>query len=111
VVSDVGHDIRGHLTHHGLLGYFGACVLSFEHGAVKPDPRLFLSASGQLGVAPERTLMVGDTAETDGGAIAAGMTALILPSASAGTVRGLGAYLALVAPAAVASDTQQHRSS
>jgi putative hydrolase of the HAD superfamily len=96
IVSDHGLDIRKHLAHHGLLGHFGTCVLSYEHGTVKPDPRLFHAACDELGAHPGATLMVGDNPHTDGGAIDAGLTALILPPVQRGAVRGLDACIALV---------------
>ncbi|MER8079632.1 HAD-IA family hydrolase [Streptomyces griseoluteus] len=49
-----------------------AYVLSYEHGVGKPDPRLFAAACAELGVAPEHTLMVGDSRTADGGAAALG---------------------------------------
>lgn len=97
VISDVGHDIRGHLGFHGLYEFFDSCVLSYEHGAVKPDARLFLAGCEELGVTPTRTLMVGDTPASDGGAVAAGLTALVLPPVGPGISRGLDAAVGLVA--------------
>lgn len=49
-----------------------SCVLSFEVGSVKPDPRIFRAALEELGVPAESALMVGDSAEADGGATALG---------------------------------------
>jgi HAD superfamily hydrolase (TIGR01509 family) len=83
VVSDTGWDIRPVFGRAGLLDLVDAFVLSFEHGAVKPAPALFLAACSELSVAPEETLMVGDNPTTDGGAARAGLTALILPGDAA----------------------------
>jgi FMN phosphatase YigB (HAD superfamily) len=47
-------------------------VLSFEVGAVKPDPAIFTTALEQLGVAATDAVMVGDSEEADGGARAVG---------------------------------------
>jgi FMN phosphatase YigB (HAD superfamily) len=47
-------------------------VLSFEVGAVKPSPEIFQTALARLGVAAEDALMVGDSEEADGGAVAVG---------------------------------------
>ncbi|HEX3330426.1 MAG TPA: HAD family hydrolase [Gaiellales bacterium] len=48
-------------------------------GSSKPDPRIFQAALAAFGVAPERTLHVGDTEETDGvGARAAGIDVRIV---------------------------------
>ena len=42
-------------------------VLSFEIGAVKPDPAIFQTALERLGVEACDTVMVGDSDEADGG--------------------------------------------
>jgi HAD superfamily hydrolase (TIGR01549 family) len=88
VVSNIGFDVRPMLEAWGMAGHLDAVVLSYEHGCVKPDPKIFLRACAQLGVPPERTLMVGDT-PADAGAISAGCSALIIPSAPAGQANGL----------------------
>ena len=80
VISDTGWDIRPILELHGCLDWFGAMVLSCEHGMAKPAAPLFLSGCESLGVAPDEALMVGDNPLTDGGAADAGLTALILPA-------------------------------
>jgi putative hydrolase of the HAD superfamily len=72
VVSNIGWDLRPVFRAHGLDLYVGAYVLSYEHGIQKPDPRLFRRACDVLGVAPEDTLMVGDSRPADGGAAALG---------------------------------------
>jgi putative hydrolase of the HAD superfamily len=94
VVSDTGWDIRPILELHACLDWFGAIVLSCEHGMAKPAAPLFLSGCRSLGVAPNEALMVGDNPLTDGGAADAGLTALILPvlpPAGDGQARGLWA--------------------
>lgn len=68
VVSNIGWDLRPVFRTHGLDPWVDAYVLSFEHGAQKPDRRLFAAACDALGVAPEEALMVGDDARADGGA-------------------------------------------
>ena len=80
VVSDCGWDIREVFAAYELQDFVSSFDLSYEHGACKPDRRLFDSACAQLGVEPSRTLMVGDSWLTDGGAAAVGITALILPA-------------------------------
>lgn len=94
VVSNVGFDIRPHFDAWELAGLVDAFVLSYEVGRCKPDPGIFLRACGALGVEPERTVMVGDSA-ADAGAVRAGCSALVLPAAPAGAANGLGAVLAL----------------
>ena len=43
-------------------------ALSFELGAAKPDPRIFTSVLGRLGVRADEALMIGDSEENDGAA-------------------------------------------
>lgn len=68
VVSNIGWDLRPILRAHGLEPYLRACVLSFEHGVQKPDPRLFRTAVAELALEPREVLMVGDDKRADGGA-------------------------------------------
>ncbi|MYZ07403.1 HAD-IA family hydrolase [Streptomyces sp. SID2999] len=72
IVSNIGWDLRPVFRQHGLDKYVDAYVLSYEHGVRKPDPRLFAAACAELGVEPERTLMVGDSRVADGGAAGLG---------------------------------------
>ncbi|MFG3365688.1 hypothetical protein ACGF0K_11975 [Streptomyces sp. NPDC048156] len=56
-------------------------------------------ACDELGVAPAEALMVGDHPAKDGGAVAAGLRAYVLPAGAApGARRGLDAVVRLVAP-------------
>ncbi len=71
-------------------------------GRCKPDPAIFLRACGMLGVDPERTLMVGDSA-ADAGAARVGCATLVLPAARAGAVNGLRSVLDLTLPAALSA--------
>lgn len=96
VLSDTGFDLRPVLDPLGILPLLDTVVMSLEHGVCKPDPRLFDLACRQLGVPAEHTLMVGDSALTDAGGVAAGMTVLLLPRTPAGAPRGLARALALV---------------
>lgn len=96
LVSDTGWDLRPLFTDAGIANAIEAWVLSFEHGAAKPAPRLFRAACSELGVSPEATLMVGDNHLTDGGAVAAGLNALVLPAVPTGAARGLDVVLTLV---------------
>jgi HAD superfamily hydrolase (TIGR01509 family) len=94
VVSNIGFDIRPHFAAWRLDGLVDAFVLSYEVGRCKPDPAIFRHACSDLGVEPERTLMVGDT-PADAGAVKAGCATLVLPAAEPGHANGLGATLAL----------------
>ena len=96
VVSDTIFDLRDFLAAYGLGGYVGAYSLSFELGCEKPDPRMFLKACADLGADPRRTLMVGDNAPRDGGAVACNLRAFLLPAEPKIGRRGLDAVLRLV---------------
>lgn len=72
LVSNIAFDVRPAFSSRGWDGAVKYFALSFELGAVKPDPRIFRAALDELGVAPEAALMVGDSAEADGGATALG---------------------------------------
>jgi HAD superfamily hydrolase (TIGR01509 family) len=88
VVSNIGFDIRPLLDSWGLTSFCEAIVLSYEVGYIKPDVKIFQKACAQLGVDPERTLMVGDTA-ADAGAVAAGCSAFLVCAAPPGKPNGL----------------------
>jgi putative hydrolase of the HAD superfamily len=63
-----------HLKQVGLDGFFPVQLYSYEFPWRKPDVRIFQEASKRIGVAPEKTLFVGDRVDTDvNGALAAGM--------------------------------------
>jgi putative hydrolase of the HAD superfamily/5'-nucleotidase len=65
---------RGYLAAEGLGELFDSVVLSCEHGAVKPSPRLFLQALSELRSRPQTTLFVGDNYRRDiEGAAACGL--------------------------------------
>jgi putative hydrolase of the HAD superfamily len=65
---------RDYLAAEGLGELFGSVVLSCEHGAVKPSPRLFHQAVAELRSRPEATLFVGDNYRRDiEGAAACGL--------------------------------------
>jgi putative hydrolase of the HAD superfamily len=96
IVSDTGFDLRPALDRLGLSQYVQTTVMSFQYGVCKPAVTMFLTACEQLGVAPERALMVGDNPHTDSGAIAAGMHVFLLPRPARTGPRGLGHVLSLV---------------
>lgn len=79
VLSDIHVDVRPAFAAAGLDAVVDAFTLSFEHGLVKPDPALYAIALEALGTTAARTLMVGDRSVPDGGAVEAGLSALLLP--------------------------------
>lgn len=88
VVSNIAFDLRPALAAAGTAA--DEYVLSFEVGAVKPDPAIFEAALTRLGVPAADALMVGDSEEADGGARALGCAfALVDPLPTAERTRGL----------------------
>jgi len=73
VVANWDFSLHRHLRRHGLDHFFAAVVVAGEIGAPKPDPAPFLVALERLGVRPERSVHVGDDANDEAGAAAAGM--------------------------------------
>lgn len=59
-----------------VRGSFDAIVLSGEIGIRKPDPRIFVEAAKQIGVAPEMCIFVDDHEPNLAGAVGTGMTAI-----------------------------------
>lgn len=96
VVSDIGWDVRRAFLHHGLADRFSVFVASYAHGFEKPDRRLFQAACDVLGVALDETLMVGDNAQRDGGAVQHGLRAYVLPPWPGDGDRGLMVVPAIV---------------
>ena len=72
IVSNIAFDLRPAFTAIGAHEFVDEFVLSFEVGAVKPSPEIFRTALSRLGVSAEDALMVGDSEEADGGALAVG---------------------------------------
>jgi HAD superfamily hydrolase (TIGR01549 family) len=98
IVSDIVWDLRRDFEAVGLGDTVRAYTLSYQLGYEKPDPRMFLKTCADLGADPRRTLMVGDNPVRDGGAVACGLRALILPAEPKVGERGLSAVLRLVGP-------------
>jgi len=94
VVSNIGFDIRPICDALGFARYVSGWALSCELGRCKPDPAIFRYACQQLGVDPERSLMVGNSPE-DAAAVDAGCRTLVLPTGAPGSVNGLAAVLPL----------------
>jgi HAD superfamily hydrolase (TIGR01493 family) len=90
VVSNIAFDLRPAFASIGATGFVDEFVLSFEVGAVKPNPEIFQTALSRLGVPPSDALMVGDSEEADGGAVAVGCRfALVDPLPTAHRPDGL----------------------
>lgn len=69
-------------AHFNLVGLFSVTVSSAEFGVMKPDPRIFEEALGQMGVRPGEAVMVGDSLSHDvQGARGVGMHGVLLDRA------------------------------
>lgn len=79
ILSDIHFDLRPVFAAGGLDRFVDSYVLSFEHGAQKPDPAIFRAALAELGSRPAQTLMVGDRPSHDGAAVEVGMPTLLVP--------------------------------
>lgn len=74
IVSNSYGNLRDVLRREGLLDLFRTVIDSREVGFDKPDRRIFLAATDELGVAPGAVAHVGDSIERDVlGARAAGL--------------------------------------
>jgi HAD superfamily hydrolase (TIGR01493 family) len=78
VVSNIAFDVRPAFDANDASEFVDEFVLSFEVGAVKPDPAIFQTALTRLGVAAEDAVMVGDSEEADGGAQSLGCGFLLV---------------------------------
>ena len=84
VISNADGRVRGLLDRAGLSAFLELVVDSAEVGVEKPDPRIFLAASGRLGLPPSACAYVGDIYEIDYvGASRAGLEALLIGSGAA----------------------------
>ncbi len=80
VVSNIAFDLRPAFGGRGWDSYVDEFILSFEVGAIKPDTTIFEAALDRLGVEASDALMIGDSEEADGGAVAVGCSfALVEP--------------------------------
>jgi HAD superfamily hydrolase (TIGR01509 family) len=97
IVSNVPRDLRPIFAARGLADIVDSFTHSFEVGAEKPDPSIFLRACESLGTSPAETLMVGDHPVADAGALVAGLRFHLLPPDGApDRPRGLDRVIAIV---------------
>ena len=83
VVANWDYNLHEQLRRHGLDGQFGAVIVSAELGTAKPDPRPFAEALERIGVPAARAVHVGDHANDEQGAHAAGLAVRPAPLATA----------------------------
>lgn len=79
IVSDYHRDLRPDAAAAGLGGLVDHWSISCEVGAQKPDPVIFQHALDGIGTSPQRSLMVGDRAETDGRSPEVGIPVFLVP--------------------------------
>ena len=79
VVSNCDHSTRPEVERLGLVEETDAVILSFEVGAAKPMPEIYLAALEAVGARPADALFVDDQADYCDGAAALGIaTAIVL---------------------------------
>jgi putative hydrolase of the HAD superfamily len=79
VISNFEEWLERLLEQLGVHGLFDVRVISGVEGVEKPDPRIFELATTRAGVAPERSVYVGDNPEFDvGPALAVGMVPVLI---------------------------------
>lgn len=79
-----GEVIRHELSKHGLADHFSIVVSSADYAVRKPNPLLFETAAGLLGICARDIWFVGDRLDTDvAGARAAGMYPVLLGETNA----------------------------
>ena len=84
-----GEVIRHELSKHGLDDHLSIVVASADYAVRKPNPLLFETAAGLLGVRAAEIWFVGDRLDTDVvGARAAGMHAVLLAEPNVGESNG-----------------------
>lgn len=76
MLSNAAYDVVGSLFTKDQAGLLDACVLSYEAGLVKPDPRMYELAAERLGVGTNECVMVDDQPRHCAGAVSAGMQAV-----------------------------------
>ena len=97
VVSNIAFDVRPAFVAIGTQEDVDEFVLSYEVGAVKPNAEIFRTTLSRLGVDAADALMIGDSEEADGGAVAVGCRfALVDPLPTEqrpdGLIAALGAF-------------------
>lgn len=79
LISNSHRSLASFESHFHLQGLIAAAVSSSEHGFMKPNPSIFLTALRLVDAQPEQALMVGDSVRQDvEGALRAGMRAALL---------------------------------
>lgn len=80
-------EIRRRLELAGLLGFFQSISGGDEVVRGKPDPELFLLAGTRIGIDPARCMVFEDSEFGAAGALAAGMSVVLVPDLKAPSAR------------------------
>ena len=80
LLSNTSHNSENVLEIIPWKHYFDYMILSHKIGIIKPDPRIYLIASGAMGILPEECLFVGDggSMELDGASSVGMITAKVV---------------------------------
>jgi putative hydrolase of the HAD superfamily len=93
LISNSHRSLASFERHFELEGLFSAAVSSSEHGYLKPHPSIFEAALQLAGVAPDESVMVGDSLTHDiEGALSVGMRGVLVhrgDEGPPGTVEGV----------------------
>lgn len=99
VVSNFDSRLIGVLRDLAIAEYFDAVVTPDSAGQAKPDPRIFLDATAQLGVSPSNTLFAGDDPNLDVQAAEyAGLRGVLIDRSDGGPRPGAVADLSGILP-------------
>ncbi|MGH2635021.1 MAG: HAD family hydrolase [Actinomycetota bacterium] len=89
VVSNCDHTTRPVVERLGLVEETDATILSFEVGAAKPDPEIYLQALERLGAEAAEAVFVDDQAAYCDGAADVGLQTLLILRAGAAPAEGV----------------------
>lgn len=79
LISNAVMGVKFYIPKLRLRRYFNVLVFSYQVGWIKPRPEIFQYAPNRLGVAPEKSVMVGDSIKDDiTGAKAQNMKAVLI---------------------------------
>ncbi len=76
MLSNAGYDVVTSLFHKSQMQLFDVCILSYEVGLVKPDPRMYKLVAERLGVIVNECVMIDDQQRHCAGAVSVGMQAV-----------------------------------
>ena len=101
VVSNFDQRLFDVLRDLGIVQFFDAIVIPASAREAKPTPGIFIDATAQLEIAPERALFVGDDPYLDiAGARTAGLEAVLVdrdsPNLHASAIKNLSGVLSLL---------------